>query len=256
MTPTLRTFGSDPEVLLHNGKEFISAIGKVPGTKDAPYVIYDGMVHCDNVTAEMNTVPCATSTGFDRSVDVVLKQLTSMVKLHDLHISELSIGEYSDTELSHPDALVAGCEVDWNAYTRRLNNPANYDNTNQRCAGGHLHLGCAVDTSDVPALVQALDVVVGLPILLHEDIKRRELYGKAGSFRIKEYGLEYRTPSNFWVFSPDRRIWVAEQVKDAFNHINTLTCATPEEVRHIIDTGDKGRAQELMYKIGLTPCPN
>ena len=34
------------------------------------------------------------------------------------------------------------------------------------------------------------------------DHKRRQMYGAAGAFRPKTYGMEYRTLSNKWIFNP------------------------------------------------------
>ncbi len=49
-----------------------------------------------------------------------------------------------------------------------------------------------------------MDAVLGIPaILLDDGLLRKQLYGKAGAFRPKEYGVEYRSLSNFWVFSPE-----------------------------------------------------
>jgi hypothetical protein len=50
------------------------------------------------------------------------------------------------------------------------------------------------------AIVRELDYYLGLPSLKWDtDGRRRKLYGKAGAFRPKPYGLEYRVLSNKWL---------------------------------------------------------
>lgn len=73
-----------------------------------------------------------------------------------------------------------------------------------RSAGGHIHLGV---TKKIKAkymnLVKVLDIVVGNTCVLIDrdpsNARRRKIYGRAGEFRLKPYGLEYRVPSNFWL---------------------------------------------------------
>jgi hypothetical protein len=49
-------------------------------------------------------------------------------------------------------------------------------------------------------LVKQLDAYLGIPSLeWDKDTLRRRLYGKAGAFRPKPYGVEYRTLSNAWL---------------------------------------------------------
>ena len=55
--------------------------------------------------------------------------------------------------------------------------------------------------------IRMMDLFVGIPSLIidHDptSVKRRDLYGGAGTHRIKEkYGVEYRSLSNFWFKSP------------------------------------------------------
>jgi hypothetical protein len=51
-----------------------------------------------------------------------------------------------------------------------------------------------------------LDLFVGIPsIFMDHDptsARRRKVYGQAGRYRPKEYGMEYRSLGNFWLASP------------------------------------------------------
>ncbi len=44
-----------------------------------------------------------------------------------------------------------------------------------------------------------------------KDTERRGMYGKAGAFRPKPYGVEYRTLSNAWL-SNDERISIQSEI--------------------------------------------
>lgn len=99
-----------------------------------------------------------------------------------------------------------------NAYQNYLNNPqyreqyrAAYEITkdpNNMWAVAH-RLEKALKSSEI--MVPVLDIVVGNTCVLIDrdpsNIERRKVYGKAGEHRIKEYGIEYRVLSNFWLRS-------------------------------------------------------
>ena len=56
-------------------------------------------------------------------------------------------------------------------------------------------------------------------MLLDDGAKRRELYGKAGAYRVKPYGVEYRVLSNFWLKSPALMQWVYDNTILAFKRL-------------------------------------
>ena len=73
-----------------------------------------------------------------------------------------------------------------------------------RSAGGHVHLGCGVTNKEtIEKIVRVLDIILGNTcVLLDRDesnARRRKIYGRAGEYRKKSYGLEYRVLSNFWI---------------------------------------------------------
>lgn len=73
-----------------------------------------------------------------------------------------------------------------------------------RYAGGHIHL--SYNHAVVPHFVAArfLDLYLTLPwIDWDHQPRRRATYGKAGLYRPKQYGIEYRTPSNWWLWTSD-----------------------------------------------------
>jgi hypothetical protein len=56
-------------------------------------------------------------------------------------------------------------------------------------------------------------------VLMDTGDLRKQLYGKAGAHRIKSYGPEYRTLSNFWIFSKHLTSWVYDNVERALEAV-------------------------------------
>ena len=48
---------------------------------------------------------------------------------------------------------------------------------------------------------------------------RKQLYGKAGAFRPKPYGVEYRVLSNFWIFDKEKTNTVWNLTERAVEHV-------------------------------------
>lgn len=82
----------------------------------------------------------------------------------------------------------------------------------KRIAGGHLHFGLigsplySAFEDHRERAVPLLDIFVGNTcVLMDRDnsvVERRKTYGLAGEYRLPVHGLEYRTPSNFWLYHP------------------------------------------------------
>lgn len=78
-----------------------------------------------------------------------------------------------------------------------------------RPLGGHIHLELPASIRNskgkIKQLVRLLDIMVGSVCVAVDQndndnaVERRKNYGRAGEYRIKPYGLEYRTLSNFWL---------------------------------------------------------
>jgi hypothetical protein len=194
--------GSDPELFLTRGDKFISAVGKAGGTKGNPFTWAPGFnVHNDNVALEFNIPP---ARDMDEFVDFHHKSLTycrSVAKQFKCNLKIVGDAVFSEDELDTPEARVFGCDPDFNAWTLEENPPPKSDDPFLRTAGGHIHIGSPDMTlRDKIELVRCLDIFVGLPLALQEPGSRRnELYGKPGAMREKPYGVEWRTPSNFWL---------------------------------------------------------
>ncbi len=201
------TIGADPEVFFcTEGRLVMPACGLVGGSKDAPVPVHKGALQEDNVMAEFNIDPALTSEEFVCNVNTVYEQLVG--KAHDsgLLLAHRASAEFPMFLLEqHPQAMQFGCEPDFNGYTKRVN-PTPDVHSNLRTCAGHIHIGFEAEIVDEDymdmcgSVVGYLDWIVGLWTVLHDSDKvRRERYGKAGAFRPKPYGLEYRVPSNFWL---------------------------------------------------------
>jgi hypothetical protein len=257
-------FGCDPEFFLYdtNTGEPISAVGLVPGTKAEPYKVDKGAVQLDGMAAEFNIDPVNNFEEFNDNIKIVMAQLKKMLPTNigfliqpSVHFSQEIMDNATDS------AKTLGCDPDYNAWTGERNEiPDTSHCPNLRTASGHIHIGW---TDGMPPmdpehfnlcrdLAKQMDWYLGAWSLRHDkSVERRKLYGKAGAFRPKPYGCEYRVLSNFWLTSKDRRQQVWDRAVMAIKDMNGWFL--PEHGRdyrndyllQYINTGDKAWAEYL-----------
>lgn len=230
------SLGCDPEFFFADRRGDVIGSEKIlEGHTRASGIIIDG------VQAEMNpgasscreTLAGNISACFGR-IHQILKSRGDNVTLKMdtlVDISERELNSLSDASRRF------GCAPSTNIYSQGENktseikaNPATYL---KRSAGGHIHLGNYLSgyldektyggnseyarqhdqakrlekaMKQMPEImVPILDIVVANTCVLLDrqagNKERRENYGRVGEFRIKDYGIEYRTLSNFWLLS-------------------------------------------------------
>lgn len=249
------TKGADPELFLRNARtgQFISSIGLIGGSKDNPMPIGEGCaVQEDNVAVEFNIPPCKTAEDFIRSINYNKDYLKRTADLFGLELVIQPSAVFDDEQLQAPAAKEFGCEPDYNAWLGGAQNPRpRADNPNLRSAGGHIHVEVP-DHLDPLEVVKAMDLFVGCMMLdFDTDADRRQLYGKAGAFRKKAYGIEYRTASNAWIASDDRIRWAWEQTEKALKFVEDGIMFTDEDatlIQKCINESDLGALEQLKDK--------
>ena len=212
--------GADPEVFVKKNGRFRSAHGLIPGTKKEPLKVDGGAVQVDGCALEYNINPAATEDEFVENNERVLEQLREMVPGYEIVITPTARFHGNHFRTLPEEAKELGCEPDFNAHEGGAENPKPDNRTTMRTGAGHIHIGFTegVDPKDPEhiqrccTLVKHLDAYLGVPSVLWDgDVKRRSMYGKAGAFRPKPYGVEYRTLSNAWVGNPDLMRYVYRQ---------------------------------------------
>lgn len=252
--------GTDPEAFLRNRKtkEIVSAIGLIPGTKHAPYPITElgpgYFIQTDNVMVEW----CVPATNNYRELYHSIQkciEYTNSVIPGDLEVTVKASAFLDEKYLQNEQALTFGCDPDFNAWTYMMNSSPS-SRTNLRTAGGHIHIGYDNPDDDASIeLIRALDLYLGVPsIILDPDIERRKMYGKAGAFRIKSYGIEYRSLSNFWIKDHLIIKFIYNGVKKAVEFVNTGKSFTDEDqlmIQAAINGNDRSLARNLISKYKL-----
>ena len=251
------TIGTDTELFAvsPNGKH-ISLCGLIGGSKEEPKQILglpDGFcVQEDNVSVEFNIPPCNTSSTFIACVSTVVNEVSKILEKNNLLISEKASVSFDADQLLHPNALIFGCEPDYDAWKKIENKKPKCDNPNLRTAGGHIHVGT---DNDMIECVKRMDLFLGVPSIIIDNskssIERRKLYGKAGAMRPKSYGFEYRVLSNFWVFDSEYIKWVFNATKNAVNSKIKISVKDSKEIQRVINEGDIYAATVLAENYGL-----
>jgi hypothetical protein len=254
--------GSDPELFISKGGVISSAIGMVGGSKEEPRPTEFGALQEDNVLLEFNINPAASLEEFKHHIKAVMGDATNTIaEFHAELVRGLSSHIYQEAELNSfgPSAFIFGCDPDFNGWTGNMNMMPEA-NPGLRTAGGHLHIGYShIENPSVEMnqnIIRMCDYTLGLPsILMDKDEQRRELYGKAGCLRHKPYGTEYRTLSNFWLFSDELLAWAYEGARASYQNLGKLEgyydVVSGEEVQRIINTNDKAAARSALLALEI-----
>lgn len=253
------TIGCDPELFVTENGQPRSAWGLIPGTKEKPFEVDDGAVQVDGMALEFNTRPVDNADDFVLVTNSVLRQMREMVPAKYEFAIVPSVRFNGNHFRAQPEeAKELGCTPDYNAYTLQENKKPD-NKTTMRTASGHIHIGfCegADPNSDehmlrCATLVKQLDAFLGIPSLLYDkDKKRRAMYGAAGCFRPKPYGVEYRVLSNAWLLSDDRKRFVFTQTVKAVEELiagNRLSDKIGDHaLQNVINSSDTYNADYIL----------
>lgn len=243
--------GHDAEVFITDQEgRYIPSCGLFGGTKRNPKV-YEGSqfgvkYQEDCVTVEFNQdpVPAYPIHGDCPNPSSVFN--AGLAELHDLiERKGYWLAKFTDSAKFTPEQLAIegastfGCDPDFCAYenpdvARPAPDPKELGD--MRCAAGHLHIGYSQEESGIPpfAMVRMLEALVYVRWLEADPQPvRRKFYGLAGLFRPKKYGVEWRTPSNFWLMAGYNGRFVNEVGRCAHN-----LASRPDQARAIFQKFD------------------
>lgn len=212
--------GADPETFLMLGKNFISAHGIVPGTKEEPFKVERGAVQVDGLAFEYNIDPATTAEEFDKNHSVVQEQMKEIlakvdkdIKIVFKPVAKFDVKYFKDLP---QNSKVLGCDPDFECNRGSvIVKDVDLTDIPVRTAAGHVHVGWTED-QDAMSSVHFEDARFvanyfyqdySNPFRMtnHEEIERLRYYGYPGAFRPKSYGVELRQYSNLWVEHSEKR---------------------------------------------------
>ena len=220
--------GADPEFFVRRKNHWISGHIFDCGTKTHPKPMMMGKCQVDGIALEINVTPAASRVRFEANVLGAKQELERFIQKTDKDVRLVAKPSifFGHQRLSKLPEVAAdlGCQPDFNAYEGEVN-PRPNKGSPIRTGAGHIHIGWMKDANvksrshieTCCELTKQLDYYLGLPSLLWDtDTRRRTLYGQAGAFRPKPYGLEYRVLSNKWTETRKHIGWVFDQTVKAF----------------------------------------
>jgi Phage phiEco32-like COOH.NH2 ligase-type 2 len=264
------SYGSDPELMVvKDDGTPVSAIKVLKGfgKSNKMPLPYNQFMFYDNVLLEFNIAPSPTFRDFEEHFTAALRGASEILGREGLSLKQQSSATYPLSECEDEEACRFGCdpeysiyETDKNGIIRQLQPPTLPKGNTFRSAGGHIHIGHPVATFDAgnpPMVIKMMDLFVGNTALIIDpdptSHARRKIYGGAGTHRLADYGVEYRTLSNFWLARPEvaeivyRLTRLAVQLAVAKPEL-ALDVASNDVTKKIINTGDKDLAWELFEK--------
>lgn len=261
------SIGADPEVFVRKAGKAIGVVEtNLPGSKSSPHKTSRGAVQQDGMAAEFNIDPTDQGDfeGFNLNIVKTVQELKDLMP--GCSLAKTTVQDFDKEYLDGmPDeSKVLGCDPDYDAYTAKPN-PRPNGELLFRSGAGHIHIGWG---ADIPidneehieiccGFIKMLDATVGAFMsYIDREPRRRELYGKAGAFRPKTYGVEYRTPSNAWIWNRDRRFVMHQLINVAIaRHSMGYTPAqvaglkTEAEVIAMVNEGQFRNGEDVVKRL-------
>lgn len=210
------TFGSDPEMFFtdEGGKVLPAGVvfDKLGIEHETP--IMAGNLYVDGAALEVQPDPSEDPAEVVYNLRRLLEAGLEVANAYGTTIQivpELPI----DLKWCEKDERLAifGCDPDQSAWGEGCK-PGTIDAASHpwRYAGCHIHVGVVGDPAffqthnRIQVVSKFLDRTVGLAAMVissGSDERRREIYGRPGIYRYQEHGMEYRTPSNPILLTPE-----------------------------------------------------
>lgn len=223
----------DGEGKFRSASEVFKKKGEEEGylyNKDNHYSYLLPQAFRDGFSMELNTTAHACRANLSNEVMNALKYIENAYLPKGWSLSTLAcIPVELDYLKTLPDDVQKfGCEPSLNAYEdgKPFLPEVNGRKHPWRYAGGHLHFGLdgvilnyikeierkklpfgvaykeyqrLLDPKEAIKIVKLFDLTIGLPLSLifssKDEFQRRQLYGRAGEYRMQKWGIEYRVPS-------------------------------------------------------------
>jgi hypothetical protein len=238
-------------------------------TKENPFVVNGGTMHHDCSLLEFTTPPCDTGENlrisYIRQREYVRDQLLKTEDVRrrardvvgetarSISLSEDTAVMFSQVDfMNQPENRELGCSPSRNAYGSRPIRPEGYADT-KRFGGTHLNISTPDTTSaEDRSLVMAVDVAFAMPHMFtcsnpDDEQLRRELYGRAGEYRRKDFGIEFRVLSSNFLYA-----YSIHRVYDALEYLvecdEAYSYQHPEgvDVEGIINTMNRPAAMQVL----------
>ena len=267
------TVGADPEFFIVTKKgTVINSDRFFPSEKDKLQVKATNFgekswLFFDGIQAEFNITEQRCREWILDDIWYIFKKVYDIIgPAYDISLQAAVKVRKDILKKADPRARIFGCDPDYDAYTGEENEIFVDPETHPlRYAGAHIHIGGAehgkaafiTQQKKILESVKLLDILVGIPlVLLDRDVSsaiRRQMYGRAGCFRKTKWGIEYRTPSPYWLVAPEVASLVTGLVR-LFYRIRLCKAekyftdpVDQDLVRHAIDYNDFDAAMEI-YK--------
>jgi len=252
------TFGSDPEMFIKDTNGLISAIGLIPGDKNAPYEFEPGFsLHPDNVLAEGNIPPVNTKEAFILAINKLKIEIS---KYADIHYSSCEL-EFPQAYLQNAKAREFGCTPSFDAWNLLTRAPNAFEAGNMRTSSFHVHIGyddTENNSTQARELIKGMDLFLGLPsLLLDPDRDRRSLYGKSGDYRVNYQSditiAEYRSLGGYMLIDDNHIGFVYDQMVKCIEYLNQGNLVREEAIAECIDNYDVDTAIQILdaFKINV-----
>lgn len=250
-------FGSDPELFFTKDSEMVPSTAVL--LQDTPFVTRDGF----QVELHPTQSTCRQLAG--SNMRACLDEAYRVAKKCGAKLSfDLSYRVNDKVWKNTPrETKQFGCSPTENIYAKK-NHLVSGQREKFRAGGGHIHIGGLEqkEKDNLPTIIKLCDIIAGnTMVLLDRDpnnITRRKNYGRAGEYRPKPYGFEYRVLSNFWLKHYVLWSLASGLVRNAVNQYRAgnadkiISLFDMKDIRNAINNNDKELAmQNFMKYVGF-----